>query len=171
MARAQFLFWLAASILAATLVGAGVSSLIPVAGRQDIDFRDLPPGWTPSAWPLINDQFGAGAAFACEEAFCGAATKVTVRAKIGYCNCTTGVADDEELERVGDVESLAADAQPAADGQAVSIGRMQGRIRRYATAGQPARAIRTAATPPLRPTTTRWRFAWGLTASRAPCTG
>ena len=141
MVRAQFLSWLVVSLLAAALVGAGFSWLIPVAGRQDIDFRDLPPGWTPSAWPMINDQFGAGSAFACEEAFCGAATKVTVRAKIGYCNCTTGVADDEELERVGDIEALAGDAQPVASGQAITIGQMQGRIRAYARPGQPARAI------------------------------
>ena len=41
-----------------------------------------------------------------------------IRAKIGFCNCTTGVADDEELDRISDFalsERLAALAAGAAD--------------------------------------------------------
>ena len=37
---------------------------------------------------------------------CGTAVTLYVRAKIGFCNCTTGVADDPELERIGDFELL-----------------------------------------------------------------
>ena len=26
-----------------------------------------------------------------------------LRAKVGFCNCTTGIAEDEEIDRVGDL--------------------------------------------------------------------
>ena len=37
---------------------------------------------------------------------CGAEIKLYLRAKLGFCNCTTGVSDDAELDRVGDLELL-----------------------------------------------------------------
>ena len=56
-------------------------------------------------WPFPLDQWGTGRAFQLR-ARPTAASKSTsiVRAKIGFCNCTTGVSDDDELDRVGDVE-------------------------------------------------------------------
>ena len=58
-----------------------------------------------------------------------------MRAKIGSCNCTTGIADDEELERVGDVELLAPDLQVLDAGRAIVVGRMNGRSRQYHSPG------------------------------------
>ena len=55
------------------------------------------PVWTEIAWPFPNDPWGKGKAFRCRAADCGAEVNVYLRAKIGFCNCTTGVADDEDL--------------------------------------------------------------------------
>src|SRR5690349_8215404 len=62
--------------------------------------------WSEIRWPFLIDQWGTGKAFRCKAADCGVDVELYVRAKIGFCNCTTGVADDEELERVADVSLL-----------------------------------------------------------------
>ena len=49
-----------------------------------------------------TDEWGRGKAFRCEAADCGAEVNLYIRAKIGFCNCQTGVSDDAELERLGD---------------------------------------------------------------------
>ena len=65
--------------------------------------RDTRPAWTEIGWPFPIDQWGSGKAFNCKPSDCSAEINLYVRAKIGFCNCATGVADDEELERVGDL--------------------------------------------------------------------
>ncbi|MEA2839255.1 MAG: hypothetical protein QOF41_585 [Methylobacteriaceae bacterium] len=60
------------------------------------------PVWSEAKWPFSIDQWGTGKAFRCEATDCGGEISVYLRPKIGFCNCTTGVADDEELERVAD---------------------------------------------------------------------
>src|SRR5688500_6012072 len=62
------------------------------------------PGWTEVQWPFPIDQFGRGKAFRCSAADCGTQVMLYVRAKIGFCNCAEGVADDEELERISDFD-------------------------------------------------------------------
>src|SRR4029078_5558953 len=57
--------------------------------------------WTEIACPFPNDPWGKGKAFRCKAADCGAEVNVYLRAKVGFCNCTTGVADDEDLDRMG----------------------------------------------------------------------
>jgi hypothetical protein len=57
-----------------------------------------------------------------------------VRAKIGFCNCTTGVADDAELERIGDLELLGVKAAAQGDGHPIAVAYMKGRSRAYALA-------------------------------------
>src|SRR6266705_2510990 len=64
------------------------------------------PAWNEVEWPFLMDQWGKGKAFQCKVADCGVEVNLYLRAKIGFCNCTTGVADDEELDRVGDVGLL-----------------------------------------------------------------
>ena len=56
---------------------------------------------------------------------------VYLRPKIGFCNCTTGVSDDAELERVADVSLFDQRYTPLADGHAIKVGTMQGRSRPY----------------------------------------
>src|SRR5437588_7203020 len=70
--------------------------------------REGPPStaWAEVKWPFPMDQWGTGRAFRCRSADCGAEIEVYLRPKLGFCNCTTGVSDDAELDRVGDLELL-----------------------------------------------------------------
>jgi hypothetical protein len=54
------------------------------------------PVWTDAAWPFPMDQWGQGWAYQCKAADCGIEVNLYLRPKIGFCNCQTGVADDEE---------------------------------------------------------------------------
>ena len=60
------------------------------------------PDWTEVQWPFPMDEWGKGKAFRCKAADCGAEVSIYIRAKIGFCNCTTGVSDDDELTRLSD---------------------------------------------------------------------
>src|SRR3979409_814144 len=62
--------------------------------------------WSEVKWPFPLDQWGLGRAFRCPAADCGTDIALYVRAKLGFCNCATGVSDDMELDRVGDLELL-----------------------------------------------------------------
>ena len=92
------------------------------------------PAWTEVQWPFPLDQWGKGKAFRCRAADCGAEVNVYIRAKIGFCNCTTGVSDDDELSRVGDIGIIGGNVSPLAPGRAVTVAWMQGRSRPYAVA-------------------------------------
>jgi hypothetical protein len=85
--------------------------------------------WAEIKWPFPLDQWGTGRAFECRD--CGAQTKLYLRAKLGFCNCTTGVADDAELDRVGDLELLSDKFKGLRDGRPVKVGWMNGRSRPY----------------------------------------
>jgi hypothetical protein len=94
--------------------------------------------WTEVPWPFALDQFGRGKAFRCGAADCGTPVTLYVRAKIGFCNCTTGVADDAELERIGDLELLGGKVAALGDGRPIAVAWMKGRSRPYAlAAGNP----------------------------------
>jgi hypothetical protein len=90
--------------------------------------------WTEFKWPFPLDQWGTGRAFRCRPAHCGADMELYLRAKLGFCNCTTGVADDAELDRVGDLELLSSTFKALGDGRPVSVGWMKGRSRPYRVA-------------------------------------
>jgi hypothetical protein len=89
------------------------------------------PVWTEVNWPFPLDQWGVGLAYRCAPADCGTEVNVYLRAKIGFCNCATGVADDEELDRVGDLEILSDKWVGLADGRPITVGSMNGRSRPY----------------------------------------
>ncbi len=88
-------------------------------------------GWTEVKWPFALDQWGSGRAFECTAADCGAAITLYLRPKLGFCNCSTGVSDDAELDRVGDLELLGGRVKGLRDGRSVTVGWMQGRSRPY----------------------------------------
>jgi hypothetical protein len=88
------------------------------------------PVWTEVAWPFPVDQWGRGKAFHCKAADCGAEVNLYLRAKIGFCNCVTGISDDTELDRMSDFELIGAVA-PLGDGRPITVGRMNGRSRAY----------------------------------------
>ena len=98
-----------------------------------------PAAWTETKWPFLMDQWGKGRAFRCGPADCGAELNVYVRPKIGFCNCTTGVSDDAELDRVGDVELIGAKFAPLREGRPVTVGHMRGRSRLYMVQAEPRR--------------------------------
>jgi hypothetical protein len=94
--------------------------------------------WTEVSWPFPADQWGGGKAFKCTPANCGSEVNLYLRAKLGFCNCTTGVADDEDLDRMSDFDLVGGEVSPLAAGRAVRIGAMKGRDRAYAlTASKP----------------------------------
>jgi len=99
------------------------------------------PVWSEVEWPFLMDQWGTGKAFQCKAADCGVEVNLYLRAKIGFCNCTTGVADDEELDRVGDVGLLGPQFAPLAAGRAITVGTMNGRSRGYAVQAAPGRRV------------------------------
>src|SRR6476646_1042506 len=99
--------------------------------------------WSEVKWPFPLDQWGLGRAFRCPAADCGTDIALYVRAKLGFCNCATGVSDDAELDRVGDLELLSAKFDGLRDGRPITVGWMNGRSRAYEVT-MPRAAPRTA---------------------------
>lgn len=97
----------------------------------------LHPAWSETHWPFPMDQWGKGKAFRCKAGDCGTEVTVYLRAKIGFCNCTTGVADDEELDRISDHDLLGGKLKALADGREIKVGWMKGRSRPFAVDGAP----------------------------------
>ena len=131
--KRAFLAWFAGLLAVAAVIAVGVRGWLgPSRGTTPSIVALMPPeGWSEAAWPFLNDQFGKGKAFECAKSACGDAIIVTFRAKIGFCNCATGVADDEELERVGDVGMIGEKFTPLAEGNEIRVGAMNGRSRAY----------------------------------------
>jgi hypothetical protein len=129
---------------------------------------DHPAVWTEVAWPFPADQWGVGKAFKCEGADCGGEVNIYLRAKLGFCNCATGVANDDDLDRMSDIDLVGGEVAALASGQPVKIGNMNGRDRGYAltSANPPGKSalsvvfndrcdmvVATAVLPHNRPTT------------------
>jgi hypothetical protein len=129
----------AIAVAAAFLVGGLVAALAWFGLPQRAVAIAPRPTWTEVAWPFLPDQWGKGKAFHCGAADCGADVNLYIRAKIGFCNCTTGVADDEELERLSDFNLMGDKIAVLSDGRPISVARMKGRSRAYAVA-KPVRA-------------------------------
>jgi hypothetical protein len=99
------------------------------------------PTWTEMPWPFPMDQWGRGKAYRCTAARCGAETVVYLRAKIGFCNCTSGVVDDEDLGRLSDLNLIGVNAGALDAGKTISVGWMKGRSRLYRIANRGGDAI------------------------------
>jgi hypothetical protein len=82
------------------------------------------------AAPVPIDPWGKGKAFRCRAADCGAEVNLYLRAKVGFCNCTTGVADDDDVDRMGDLV-LVGEASPLGASRPIRIASMEGRSRAY----------------------------------------
>ena len=118
------------AVAAGSLAALGMRSPVAVDGPE-IAFR---PAFAEAKWPFLLDQWGLGRAFVCAAGDCGANVEVYVRPKIGFCNCSTGVSDDTELERVADTELISPRITPLGPGRPIKIGWMDGRVRSYRTA-------------------------------------
>jgi hypothetical protein len=125
------------------MFGAGGTLAIALwAGKDTASMRTggaaaAPSVWTEVAWPFALDEWGRGKAFHCRAADCGTDVQVYLRPKIGFCNCTSGVSDDDELDRVTDFNLIGDDVSPAGAGIPVKIGAFEGRSRAYRS-GKPA---------------------------------
>src|SRR4029078_8340952 len=97
------------------------------------------PAWQEVACPFAIDQWGKGKAFRCNAADCGTEVSVYIRPKIGFCDCLTGVADDEWLAPISAFELFNNTLSPLGAGREISVAWMKGRSRPYSIAGaQPA---------------------------------
>ena len=88
-------------------------------------------GWREVAWPFPRDGWPAGRAFRCATEMCGDEVEVYVRPKIGFCNCDGGVADDDEVDRVADLDLMSERFVPLQAGHVIRIAGMPGRLRSY----------------------------------------
>jgi hypothetical protein len=117
-------------------LGVGLASLL-AGDAVTVGLRALQGGnssradWAEVKWPFPLDQWGLGRAFRCAPADCGVEVNVYLRPKIGFCNCATGVSDDAELDRVGDLELFSEKFHGLADGTPITVGWMSGRSRAY----------------------------------------
>ena len=108
---------------------AAICTLPGVAGDQHAGAEI--EGWQEIAWPFPRDGWPAGRAFHCATESCGDQVEVYVRPKIGFCNCDSGVADDEEVDRVADLDLMSARFVPLEPGRVIRIADMPGRLRSY----------------------------------------
>jgi hypothetical protein len=89
------------------------------------------PVWREVMWPFALDEWGIGRAYRCTSADCGTEINLYLRAKVGFCNCATGVSDNADLDRVSDLPLFSQDFVGVTDGRPVDVGRLKGRSRRY----------------------------------------
>ena len=101
--------------------------------------RVFNPVWTEARWPFPMDPWGKGKAFQCKAADCGSDVQLYVRAKLGFCNCVTGIADDTDLEQMGDLALIGGQAEPLGAGRQITVGSMNGRTRAYSVRGTQSR--------------------------------
>ena len=130
------------TILAAAVGGAGLAD-----NSNDAAAGGHEPHWIEVKWPFFVDQWGGGRAFRCGEDSCGVTVNVYLRPKIGFCNCSAGVYDDTELDRVGDVELIGPQYSGLDEGRPVRVGWMKGRSRAFLVKGPyqpPAAAVAIA---------------------------
>ena len=120
------------SAIAAFALGGLVSASALLQDRSADTNAASHPVWREVRWPFPMDQWGKGTAFQCSAADCGTEINVYLRAKIGFCNCTTGMTDDADIDRVGDFDLFGDALYPQAAGQPVKVAWMKGRSRPFA---------------------------------------
>ncbi len=119
------------SALARAAVAAGIAL---AASGLSARAQDVPsPAWTEIAWPFLRDGWPSGRAFECEGAACGEKLTLYARVKNGFCDCTRGVSDDDEIDRVSDIDLITPFFRPVAPGDPAPLAGMAGRTRLYET--------------------------------------
>jgi hypothetical protein len=113
---------------------AGVAAFLSLTPSAPVT-TEISPVWTEIKWSFPIDQWGTGKVFRCKASDCGNAVDIFLRAKIGFCNCTTGVADDQELERLADLDLLGERPAALAPGRSIEVRWMKGRSRPYSFLG------------------------------------
>lgn len=93
--------------------------------------RPAAGGWHEIAWPFPRDGWPPGRAYHCNAGACGDEIDLYLRPKLGFCNCDSGVADDDEVDRVADLDLLSDRFVPLESGKVVRVAGMAGRMRSY----------------------------------------
>jgi hypothetical protein len=114
-----------------TLLTALALALCTLSGSAAYENGLKAEGWREIAWPFPRDGWPAGHAFRCANELCGDDVEVYLRPKIGFCNCDSGVRDDEEVDRVADLDLISERFVPLEPGRAVRVAGMPGRLRSY----------------------------------------
>ncbi|HEV8465184.1 MAG TPA: hypothetical protein VGQ63_09305 [Pseudolabrys sp.] len=127
------------------LVGTLAFFGLPLPDRGGAATPPSHPVWAEVQWPFPIDEWGKGKAFRCTAADCGAEINLYIRAKLGFCNCTTGVSDDDELNRLSDFNLIGDKFSVLGPGHPITVAWMKGRSRPYAVVG-PFRAGQSALT-------------------------
>jgi len=135
----------------AAVVGFGLGGLVaafaffawPMLDRVRTVVTPSHPVWAEIQWPYPIDEWGKGKAYRCEATDCGVEVNVYIRAKIGFCNCKTGVSDDDELNRLSDFRLMGEKLSVLGPGRAINVAWMKGRSRAYAM-NDPYRARNSA---------------------------
>jgi hypothetical protein len=130
--------------VAAVVLIAGIGgTAVFLAAKPPADTHRMPhrPVWTEATWPFPIDQWGQGWAYQCKAADCGIDVNLYLRPKIGFCNCQTGVADDQELDRVSDVDLVGSEGSALGLGRPITVHGMKGRSRGYAVAASSAKSV------------------------------
>src|SRR6201995_4332785 len=113
------------------LVGASAYFAWPLVGRTNTMVRPSNPVWAEVQWPFPMDEWGKGKAFRCDAAHCVVEVNFYIRAKIGFCNCTTGVSDDDELDRLSDFSLMGEQRSVLGPGHLIRVAWVNGRSRSY----------------------------------------
>ena len=134
-----------ATLAAAVLVAGIGGTAVFLAAKPPADTLRLSsperPVWTAAAWPFPVDQWGEGWAYQCKAADCGIDVDLYLRPKLGFCNCQTGVADDEELDRVSDVDLVGSERSTRGLGRPITVHGMKGRSRGYTVGARSAKSV------------------------------
>jgi len=91
--------------------------------------------WAETAWKMPLDNWGEGRAWSATGPG-GATIKLFARTKTGFCNCFNGIADDVEIDRIGDVDLHGDNFVPTAPGKVTSVGDLVGRERAFQTSNR-----------------------------------
>ncbi|MGY4629625.1 hypothetical protein [Bradyrhizobium sp. USDA 4486] len=112
------------AIMLMVMIALGAPSRVCADGTERVG------QWREITWPFPRDGWPAGRAFRCTARGCSGA-ELYVRAKRGFCNCDNGVVDDDEVDRVTDIDLVSPRFAAIAAGEEVSVAAMPGRARRY----------------------------------------
>jgi hypothetical protein len=117
------------------LAGASAFFAWPLLSRQSAAVAaPSHPKFSEVQWPYPTDEWGKGKAFRCEASDCGVEVNLYIRAKIGFCNCKTGVSDDSELDRLSDFTLMGEKLSVLGPGRPINVAWMKGRSRAFAIA-------------------------------------
>ena len=126
------------AIVIAAIAGLGLGGLVafayqawPPTSRGGDVTPPSHPVWQEAEWPFPMDEWGKGKAFRCGAENCGVEVNLYIRAKVGFCNCTTGVSDDAELDRLTDFRLMGEKPAALGAGNPINVAWMKGRSRAY----------------------------------------